>query len=151
MSLEAHYSRYVVEAGATAGHGASIAEVQMFARKVAARLKPDSLPEFIRLMECEILSWLRTQEGFLDLIILSVPDSTEVATISFWDRQSNAEIYHASGYPEVLEMLARLLDGKPYVKTFEVVSSTLQRLASPDAEHLPPKYAPDVSKTVYRL
>lgn len=98
----------------------------MFARKVAARLRPNALPEFTTLMEHQILPWLRTQEGFLDLIILSVPGSTEVATISFWDRQANAEAYHSSGFPEAVGMLAKLLDSTPYVKTFDVVSSTFQ-------------------------
>ncbi len=97
----------------------------MFVRKVAALLKPDSLREFTQLMECEILPWLRKQEGFLDLVILAVPDSREVATISFWRDLSHAEAYSAGAYPEVLEMLAKLLDGVPYVKTFDVISSTL--------------------------
>jgi hypothetical protein len=57
----------------------------IFARKVAARLKPNSLTEFANLMEGEILPWLRKQEGFLDLIMLVVPDGREVAAISLWD------------------------------------------------------------------
>ena len=98
----------------------------MFARKVAARLKPNSLTEFINIMEREILPWLRRQEGFLDLITLVVPGDREVATISFWDRKENAQAYNASGYPEVLEILGKLLEEPPYLKTFEVVSSTFQ-------------------------
>ena len=82
--------------------------------------------EFASLMEGEILPWLRKQEGFLDLIILAAPDEREVATISFWEQEGNAEVYDSAGYPEVLKMLGRLLDGTPYMKTFEVVSSTLQ-------------------------
>jgi hypothetical protein len=101
----------------------------MFARKVAVRLKPNSLTEFTNLMESEILPWLRDQEGFRDLITLASPDGQEVATISFWDREANAATCNSSGYPEVLEILAKLLDGGPYVKTFDVVSSTLQRVA----------------------
>ena len=111
----------------------------MFARKVAARLKPGSLTEFTNLMECEILPWLRKQEGFLDLITLAVPDSTEVATISFWDHQRNAQAYNLGGYPEMLKILAKLLDGTPYVKTFEVVGSTFQPVARarpPETENL---------------
>ena len=100
----------------------------MFARKVAVLLKPNSLPEFTNLMECEILPWLRKQEGFLDLIVLAARDSREVATVSFWDHQANAEAYSASGDPEVLEILQRVLDGVPYLKTFDVVSSTFQRV-----------------------
>jgi hypothetical protein len=101
----------------------------MFARKVAARLKPNSLAEFAHLMECEILPWLRKQEGFLDLITLAVPNDTEVATISFWDHSESAQVYNSMGYPEVLKILEDLLDGPPYVKTFEVVTSTFQRVA----------------------
>ncbi|MFZ0297453.1 MAG: hypothetical protein WAM13_03820 [Candidatus Sulfotelmatobacter sp.] len=111
----------------------------MFVRKVAARLKPNSLTEFTNLMEREILPWLRTQEGFLDLIILAAADGREVATISFWDRKGSAEAYNSTGYPEVLHTLGKLLDGNPYLKTFDVVSSTLQKVdptASPEAEDL---------------
>ena len=98
----------------------------MFARKVAARLQPNSLKEFTNLIEGQILPWLRQREGFLDLIILAVPDGMEVATISFWDREANAQAYSTSGYPGVLKILEALLDGKPYVKLFEVVGSTFQ-------------------------
>jgi hypothetical protein len=103
----------------------------MFARKVAARLKPNSLTEFTNLMEHEILPWLRKQEGFLDLITLAAPDGLEVATISFWDHKGNAQAFNSGGYPEALKILEELLDGTPYVKTFEVLSSTLQRVAPP--------------------
>ncbi|MFY9560388.1 MAG: hypothetical protein WAQ52_09160 [Terriglobales bacterium] len=112
----------------------------MFVRKVAARLKPNSLAKFTNFVECEILPWLRKQEGFLDLITLSVPDGREVATITFWDHKGNAQAYNSSGYPGGLKILAELLDGTPYVKTFDVVSSTLQRVAlprTPEAENLP--------------
>lgn len=102
----------------------------MFARKVTARLKSKSLSQFTNLMESEILPWLRTQEGFLDLITLAAYGGAEVTTISFWDRQADADAYHTSGYPEVVEVLEKLLDGRPYVKTFEVVSSTFQRTSS---------------------
>ena len=111
----------------------------MFARKVSALLKPNSVSEFAKLMESDVLPWLRKQKGFLDLIILVVPHGNEVATISFWDQPANAEAYNASGYPEVLEILEGLLDGCPYVKTFEVVSSTLQTVpsvSSSEAENL---------------
>jgi hypothetical protein len=101
----------------------------MFARKVAARLKPNSITEFTSLIECEILPWLQKQEGFLDLITLATPDGIEVATISFWDHQCNAQAYNAGGYPQVLKILEKLLDASPYVKLFEVVGSTFQRVA----------------------
>jgi heme-degrading monooxygenase HmoA len=101
----------------------------LVARKVSARLKPDSLAEFTNLMEREILPWLRTQEGFLDLITLAVPAAREVAIISFWDDKGSAQDYSARGYPEAVKVLEKLLDGPPYVKTFDVVSSTFQQMS----------------------
>lgn len=107
----------------------------MFARKVAARLKPNSLTEFSNLMECEILPWLRRQKGFLDLIVMAAPDGREVAALSFWDRRENAQAYNSCGYPEALKTLEELLDGTPYVKTFDVVGSTLHPMTvAPSAE-----------------
>jgi hypothetical protein len=116
--------------GLFAGSHPNPAEVDMFARKVSVRLKPDSLGKFANLMEFEILPWLRKQKGFLDLITLSLPDGSEVATLSFWDQEGNAQAFNASGYPQVLEVLEEILDGIPYVKTFEVVYSTFHAAAT---------------------
>jgi len=112
----------------------------MFARKVAVRLKANSLPAFIALMDHEILPWLRKQEGFLDLIILAVTGSTEIATISFWNHKRNAEAYNSNVYPEMLKRLDELLDGTPYVKTFDVLSSTLQGIG--------PRVSPEVGNLI---
>jgi hypothetical protein len=101
-----------------------IGGLEMFVRKVAVRLRANSLKEFTSLMECEILPWLRKQEGFLDLITLAAPDGSEVATLSFWGHQRDAQVYNSIGYPQALKILEKLLDGGPFVKTFEVVSST---------------------------
>jgi hypothetical protein len=112
----------------------------MFARKVSVRLKPNSLRKFANLMEREILPWLRLQQGFLDLITLGLSDGSEVTTISFWDHEGNAQAFNASGYPQVIEVLEAMLDGIPYVKTFEVLSSTCQSLvdARLSSESIPP-------------
>lgn len=103
----------------------------MVARRVVVRLKPNSLTEFMEVMECEIVPWLRTQEGFLDLTILPVPGGSEVATISFWDHKSNLQAYSSSGCPEVLKTLAKLLDGVSCFETFDVANSTFQENVVP--------------------
>ncbi len=101
----------------------------MFARKVAARLKSNTLPEFINIIESEILPWLRKQEGFVDLIVLAMRGSDEVATISFWEHEGDAEAWAANGFPEATKRLEKILDGRSYVKTFDVVSSTVHELS----------------------
>jgi hypothetical protein len=100
----------------------------MFARKVGARLQPNSLTTFAKLMEYDILPWLRKQEGFLDLVTLAASDGREITTITFWDHERNAQTYDEVGYPEALKIVGDLLDGAPYVKTFDVITSTLQPL-----------------------
>jgi hypothetical protein len=106
----------------------------VFARKVAVLLQPNALPLFTHLMEAKVLPWLRLQPGFLDWIILAAPGGGEVATLSFWGQEADAQAYHAGGYPEVLQILEELLDGVPYVKTFEVVSSTFHPVAAESSD-----------------
>lgn len=101
----------------------------MLARKVSVHLEPNALKTFTSLIECELVPWLRTQEGFLDLITLAASDGKEVQAISFWDQEGWVRP-HEVGYPEgVLKVLETLLDGTPSSKTFEVVTSTLERFA----------------------
>jgi heme-degrading monooxygenase HmoA len=101
----------------------------MFARTVAVKLKPGTLAEFTATMDKEILPWLRKQKGFQDAITLAVPSGREVVAISFWDQEENAQVYNSTGYPEVLEILKKLLAGTPQIRTFDVVSSTVQKIA----------------------
>jgi len=103
----------------------------MFARHVTVKLKQGSLPEFTRVMDSEILPWLRKQKGFLDAITLAVRSGREVVSISFWDQEENAQSYNSTGYPEVLEILKKTLAGTPQVRTLDVVSSTLQKIDTP--------------------
>ena len=103
----------------------------MFARHVAVKLKPGTLTEFTRVMDNEILPWLGKQKGFLDAITLAVPGGREIVSVTFWDREENAKAYISMGYPEVLEILKNILSGTPQVRTFDVVSSTLQKVDPP--------------------
>ena len=103
----------------------------MFARHVAVKLRPDTLAEFIRVMDNEVLPWLRKQKGFLDTMTLAVPGGREIVSISFWDQEKSAEVYNSASYPQGLEILKKILAGTPHVRTFDVVSSTLQKIDFP--------------------
>ena len=98
----------------------------MFVRKVSVRLKSNSLEQFTDHMKSEVLPWLKMQEGFQGLILLASTDGREIAALSFWDQKSNADSYESELYPRVLKTLGELLDGIPYVKTFEVLASTFR-------------------------
>ena len=79
-------------------------------------------------MDDEVLPWLRKQKGFLDTITLAVPGGKEIVSISFWDQEKSAEVYDSTSYPQALEILKKILAGTPQVRTFDVVSSTLQKI-----------------------
>jgi heme-degrading monooxygenase HmoA len=99
----------------------------MFARHVSMQLKPNTRAEFTRTIENEILPLLKKQHGFQDEIVLVAPGSgTEVVAISLWDRKEDAESYQRASYPEVLKALAKVVEGTPEVREFEVANSSLQ-------------------------
>ncbi len=101
----------------------------MFARSVSIHLKSSMLSDYNRSFEKDILPVLHKQKGFKDEITLSNPGSPDVVAISLWESRANAEAYDTSTYPEVLNTLARLIDGTPKVQTFEFVTSTFHKVA----------------------
>ena len=56
------------------------------------------------------------------------PAAEEIVSISFWDQEKSAEVYNSTSYPQALEILKKILAGTPQVRTFDVVSSTLQKV-----------------------
>jgi quinol monooxygenase YgiN len=99
----------------------------MFGRHVSMQLKPNTRAEFTATVENVILPILRKQHGFQDEIAFVAPGSgTEVVAISLWDKKEDAEAYLRSSYPDVLKALAKVVDGTPEVRNFEVANSTLQ-------------------------
>src|ERR1700687_5158602 len=100
----------------------------MFARHVSMHLKPDTRAEFTQTIENEILPLLRKQHGFLDEIVFVVPGSgTKAVAVSLWDKKEDAQAYQRGSYPGVLKSLAKVVDGTPEVRDFEVANSTLQK------------------------
>jgi hypothetical protein len=102
----------------------------MFARNVSLRLKPNTLSEFTQIFDKEVLPMLRKQNGFRDEITFSVPGGLDVVAISLWDAKEYAEAYNTAGYPEVLKMLDKVLDGTPKVQVSDVINSTIHKPAA---------------------
>jgi len=102
----------------------------MFARHVTMRLKPNTVAEFTRTLENEVIPLLQKQKGFRDEIVLVVPGGTEAVGISFWDQKENADAYSRETYPEVQKLLAKVIEGTPRVQTYEVSNSTFHRIAA---------------------
>jgi hypothetical protein len=102
----------------------------MFARNVSLRLKPNTLSEFTRIFEKEVIPMLRKQSGFRDEIAFAVPGGLDVVAISLWDTKDYAEAYNTAGYPELLKILDKVLDGTPRVQVSDVISSTIHKPAA---------------------
>ena len=95
----------------------------MFARNTRFQLKSLNLAaEFAQKFENEMLPLLRQQQGFRGEITLSNPGSLEQIAISLWDNEHHAEAYNVDVYPQVLKILAKLIDGRPKIRTFEAVT-----------------------------
>jgi hypothetical protein len=104
-------------------------KLPMFARSVTMRLKTNSVPEFTRTFENDVLPLLRKQTGFRDEITL-VHDGVEAVGISLWDQKDQAETYNRTTYPEVLKSLAKVVEGTPKVQTYEVCNSTTHEISA---------------------
>jgi heme-degrading monooxygenase HmoA len=98
----------------------------MFARNLAIHLKANSLAEFTRIFDAEVLPMLRKQTGFREEIAFSTsPSGTDLIAISLWDTKEHAEAYSTTAYPDVLKSLENVLDGAPRVRVSDVISSTI--------------------------
>jgi len=102
----------------------------MYARRVYMHLKPNSVSEFTRKIEKDIIPTLRKQKGFQDEITFVAPSGTEAFAISLWDRAESAEAYNRASYSEVARTLATVLEGPPQVETFNVANSTFHKIAA---------------------
>jgi len=100
----------------------------MYARILTLNLKPNHLDAFKDTIDKQVIPMLRKQDGFQDEITFVGPSGTEIRTISFWDKKENAESYNSSTYPEVLKILANVLEGTPQIKNYDVVNSTFAKM-----------------------
>ncbi len=103
----------------------------MFARRVTMHLKPNSVPELTQRLEKEIIPLLRKQNGFQDEITFVSAKGTDSFAISLWDKRESADAYNRTGYPEVMKILARVVEGTPQVETYEVSNSTFHKISAP--------------------
>ena len=100
----------------------------MYARIVTLNLKPNRLDDFKETLDKQVMPMLRKQNGFKDELSFVGPSGTEIRTISFWDKKQNADSYNSATYPEVLKVLANVLEGTPQVKAYDVINSTFHKI-----------------------
>ena len=102
----------------------------MFARNVSIHLKSNTLSDYTRMFDKDVLPLLRKQKGFKDEITFAGPGGVDVTAISLWENKIDAEAYNTNAYPEVLKTLARFIEGTPKVQTSDVVTPTFYKIAA---------------------
>jgi hypothetical protein len=105
----------------------------MFGRTVSLQLKPNSVAEFIQIIEKDIIPLLRKQPGFQDEMVFVVPGGTAAVAISVWDQQEHAEASARGTSPHVLQAVAQVVEGTPQGSTYEVANSTYHTIAASGA------------------
>jgi hypothetical protein len=99
----------------------------MFARCVTMHLKPDMAAQFKQTLEAEVLPVLQRRQGFQDELVLIASDGREAIGISLWDNQQHAEAYAQQSYPQVQQILSKVTDSTPVVKTYEASIATFEK------------------------
>ena len=101
----------------------------MYSRHVTFNLKPNQ-QDLAPMFEREILPLLQKQSGFTDEITCVSPDRKNAVAISLWERKEQADVYSRETYPQVLKSLARVVEGTPEVRGYEVAFSSIHRTAA---------------------
>lgn len=102
----------------------------MYARHVSLNLKPNQRDELTPIFEREILPLLQKQNGFTDELTLVSSDNKSAIAISLWEGKENADAYSRESYPQVLKSLAKVVEGTPEVRGYEVAFATFHKTAT---------------------
>lgn len=90
----------------------------------STQIKPNAGGAFAQQFEQQLLSLLHAQPGFKDEMLLVVPGGPEIFFITFWESHTNEESYERSVWPEIMKMLANMLE-RPVHRRFQLAHSTL--------------------------
>ena len=103
----------------------------MFTRFVEVTAKSGKAKELTTIINDKVLPILKKQTGFVDEnLFVSDTEPNRVVAQSFWNSKEDAERYNREQYPAVHEMIQHLLETEPAVRTFNVDSSTVHKIAA---------------------
>lgn len=103
----------------------------MFTRVVELTSKPGKAHELSNTINQEGVPILKKQSGFVDEIILnSEAEPDKVLGLSFWKTKEDAERYQREQYKNIHDLVRHLLQTEPNIRTFDVHSSTGQKIAA---------------------
>ena len=103
----------------------------MFTRTVEVTPKSGKARELASTINDKVLPILKKQAGFADeTLLVSDTEPNQISALSFWNTKEDAERYQREQYPAVHEIVRNLLESEPVIRTFDVDSSTMHRIAA---------------------
>jgi len=103
----------------------------MFTRTVEVTAKSGKGRELANTINDKVLPILKKQTGFVDeTLLVSDAEPDRIVALSFWQSKEDAEEYQRGQYPAIHDMVRQLLDAEPVIRTFNVDSSTTNKIAA---------------------
>jgi heme-degrading monooxygenase HmoA len=103
----------------------------MFTRVVEITSKSGKARELCNAIDEKVLPILRKQAGFVyETIIVSDTEPNRILAISFWNTREDAQRYEREQFDVVQKTVQHLLETAPIVRTFNVHTSTADRVAA---------------------
>lgn len=102
----------------------------MYARRISMRLKPNSVAQFTKTEEKEVIPAIKKQQGFRDLIAFVSPSGTEAFVITLWEGRESADAYGRETYPRLIKSLENVVEGTPVLDGYDVSNSTYHKIAA---------------------
>jgi heme-degrading monooxygenase HmoA len=103
-----------------------------YARRVAVRVKPENIENFLGKMRNDIFPSLRRETGIRRMYLLRTPGENEFVSLTLWDNKSYADAYGGSAFTRNTESIRDFLESEPSLTEFDV------ELHDVNAEDLPP-------------
>ncbi len=105
--------------------------VDMLTRIVECHAKTGKQDELANKVRTEVLTILKRQPGFVDLIALrDNADEQRLVFLSFWNSREEAENYDRNYFDRIDTMLRPLFASNPRVEILRVDDSTVHRIAA---------------------
>jgi heme-degrading monooxygenase HmoA len=123
--------------------GSSDSESSRFVRRVALKVKQDSVQDFISAFADTVIPRTKKSKGIRRLYLLRpVAETNEFVSLTFWDSQEAADAYSKSGtFDANSDQLKQFLEADPALTEYHI------EVHEVNAEDLPP---PEAAKEIVR-
>jgi len=106
----------------------------MYTRVVEITSKSGKARELCSIIDDKVLPLLKRQAGFVDeTVIVSDTEPNRVLALSFWKTREDANRYAREQFDTVQKTVQNLLETAPVVRTFDVHTSTMHKVAADKA------------------